>query len=483
MKICKGFASIITLLILGIFPLPAQSDAEGVRLAMGNPGPYTLVERSDLSRYDNGRYTGHVYREVRASILPVPGGVLANREEGWVYRGNFFVLEETLRDMRQSARGLDAVIPVDFSVYRDGSLRIGEDRGFPIFRGFPAFPGEAVQPGSRWTARGNRAVDPLNQGRPVIVPLIAEYEYQGVEEYRGIPVHRITARYAARYRASGSFTQTRSAWGAASTSSIEGDFETLEGSHTVDILLRAADGLPLMMRDNLDETYTWPGGPTVRFRGFTLTFGDPLIPLNRETTLASLGNSLGLSPGIGAGGGAEAATGLTPGGQPEAVPGTTPGGQPEAASGGQNGSRPGGGVGAAQAAILENAPGIMSAGLDLTPVPEGIRLTLKDLQFAPDSDQLLPEERGRLDLIAQALKEIPDRTFLVEGHTAAVGRPEGELELSLQRARRITDELTRRGIPAERFIYQGAGGTKPLGDNSNEDGRRRNRRVEITILE
>jgi outer membrane protein OmpA-like peptidoglycan-associated protein len=47
----------------------------------------------------------------------------------------------------------------------------------------------------------------------------------------------------------------------------------------------------------------------------------------------------------------------------------------------------------------------------------------------------------------------------------------------------MVEELTRRGIAANRFIYKGWGGTKPLGDNGNEEGRSLNRRVEITILD
>jgi outer membrane protein OmpA-like peptidoglycan-associated protein len=47
----------------------------------------------------------------------------------------------------------------------------------------------------------------------------------------------------------------------------------------------------------------------------------------------------------------------------------------------------------------------------------------------------------------------------------------------------MIEELAARGIPAGRFIYKGWGGTKPLGDNSSEEGRSLNRRVEITILE
>jgi outer membrane protein OmpA-like peptidoglycan-associated protein len=125
-----------------------------------------------------------------------------------------------------------------------------------------------------------------------------------------------------------------------------------------------------------------------------------------------------------------------------------------------------------------------TAGLDLVSVPEGVRLIVRDIRFIPDSDEFLPEERPRLDIIAQALKEAaPRQNFLVEGHTASVGRPAGEMELSVSRARRMVEELARRGIAEDRFIYKGWGGTRPVGDNNNEPGRAQNRRVEITILD
>ncbi|GHT68843.1 cell envelope biogenesis protein OmpA [Spirochaetia bacterium] len=352
-----------------------------------------MVERSDWSRYDNGKYVGHVYREVRASIVPKQ----AAAEDAFLYRGNFFVLEETLRDMRQSARPVDTVVPVKFKIYRDGNLAIDDDQGFPALRGFPAFPMEVVRPGAKWTAPGSRAVDPLNTGRPVVIPLLVEYEYRGSELYRGIPVYRVSAKYASRYR---------------NTDVEQGQsFTGLQGAHTVDILIQAANGLPLLIRDNLDETFSWPDGSTVRFRGFTLIFNENMAPLNRKTVIASLG------------------------------------------------------------------------GMDVLPVPEGIRLVVKDIRFIPDSDEFLPEERSRLDMIAQALGPIADRTFLVEGHTAAIDDPAGDIDLSIRRAKRMVEELTRRGISADRFMYKGWGGTKPIGDNSNEEGRSRNRRVEITILE
>jgi outer membrane protein OmpA-like peptidoglycan-associated protein len=57
------------------------------------------------------------------------------------------------------------------------------------------------------------------------------------------------------------------------------------------------------------------------------------------------------------------------------------------------------------------------------------------------------------------------------------------MQLSVERAQKMIDELVKRGITAGRFSYKGWGGQKPLGDNSTDEGRRLNRRVEITILE
>jgi flagellar motor protein MotB len=57
------------------------------------------------------------------------------------------------------------------------------------------------------------------------------------------------------------------------------------------------------------------------------------------------------------------------------------------------------------------------------------------------------------------------------------------MELSQMRAKRIVDEMILRGLASNRFIYKGWGGTRPIGDNSTDEGRLKNRRVEITILE
>ena len=132
----------------------------------------------------------------------------------------------------------------------------------------------------------------------------------------------------------------------------------------------------------------------------------------------------------------------------------------------------GGGIGAFEA-----------AGLELASSPEGPVLRVKDLRFVADSNTILGTELWRLDAIAAALKAMPNRSFLVAGHSAAVGKPAGELELSVKRAKRVADELVVRGIEASRLLYRGLGSSQPLAPDDTEEGRAKNRRVEITVLE
>lgn len=117
--------------------------------------------------------------------------------------------------------------------------------------------------------------------------------------------------------------------------------------------------------------------------------------------------------------------------------------------------------------------------------PKGMLISIENLKFIADSSELLPDEDKRLDDIALTLKEATKNggfTILVEGHTASVGKPTGEMNLSIERSKTIIDEMTKRGINPELFSYKGYGGTAPLADNSTNEGRAANRRVEINVI-
>ncbi len=115
----------------------------------------------------------------------------------------------------------------------------------------------------------------------------------------------------------------------------------------------------------------------------------------------------------------------------------------------------------------------------------GVQITVQNMRFIADSAELLPDEKDRISLIAEQIKSAVadgEYTILVEGHTADVNKPEGQLALSIQRAKAIIKVLTEQGIDNSLFTYKGFGGTKPVADNSTAEGRAANRRVEIIIM-
>jgi outer membrane protein OmpA-like peptidoglycan-associated protein len=117
-------------------------------------------------------------------------------------------------------------------------------------------------------------------------------------------------------------------------------------------------------------------------------------------------------------------------------------------------------------------------------VDEGITISLEDIRFQADTTIMLPGEREKLDKIADILSRYPDRDILVGGHTALAGTPEGRMRLSAERAAVIADYLIAKKVrSSDRVVVRGYGAEKPIADNSTEEGMRRNRRVEITILE
>ncbi len=116
--------------------------------------------------------------------------------------------------------------------------------------------------------------------------------------------------------------------------------------------------------------------------------------------------------------------------------------------------------------------------------PENIiKITMYDIKFIADSPEIIPQEKSSLDVIAEALKKVGQAThFLIEGHTADLNRPQSEKILSQQRADKIADELSKRGIPAEKMKTAGYGATRPIAPSNTSENRAKNRRVEITIL-
>lgn len=124
--------------------------------------------------------------------------------------------------------------------------------------------------------------------------------------------------------------------------------------------------------------------------------------------------------------------------------------------------------------------------VSVQPTDQGVTITLENVNFPPNSDQLLPAEQDKLRRIAEILRKYSDRDISIAGFTArAPGYTENDYQtLSEQRANAAANFLLSTGaVTAERLTARGMGASSPIGDNSNEAGMRKNRRVEITILE
>ena len=107
---------------------------------------------------------------------------------------------------------------------------------------------------------------------------------------------------------------------------------------------------------------------------------------------------------------------------------------------------------------------------------------LNNVTFQNNSSFLIPASYGELDKVADFLKNNPTMTVRINGHTDYLASDSYNQWLSDRRAKRVYDWLLEKGVPAERMTFVGFGKRTPIADNATEEGRAKNRRVEIEIL-
>lgn len=432
------------------------STGGSVQLAHSFSGNYTLVERSNWSQYVNGRYIGLTSREVHGFMNPVGTGSWRG-QWGTEYTGDFYVFQQTKRNSITAAAGIDDISPSTFVMLQDGSIQFTEMCFYPQLRNFPVFPQDKVKKGSRWQGTAERVIDPRNNNQYTVLEVPVEYEFVGEELYEGSPVYRIKAKFATRFNR---YNPPRI---------IDSELTQATGTHDVDILVDKETCAVMMILDRLDEAFTYRNGETIRYKGTTSLFTKiPVQVDKRELYERAVYIARGEEPpassslgkkdetGKGASFSKTGSSGIGSGGtEKNSVPGT------------------------ATSAVTDDGKGLFQ----VEDTDKGVRLSVRDLQFVADSSQLLPQEKERLDAVAEVLKSVPDGTFLIEGHTAAVGRAAGEQQLSEERAQSVIKEMVKRGLKEDQFMFRGYGGTRPVGDNNTDAGRAANRRVEITILQ
>ncbi|WP_325733247.1 OmpA family protein [Geminicoccus sp.] len=106
-----------------------------------------------------------------------------------------------------------------------------------------------------------------------------------------------------------------------------------------------------------------------------------------------------------------------------------------------------------------------------------------DVLFAVDQATLSPGGLREVDRVASALRDFPQATAIIEGHTDSTGSDDHNLSLSERRADAVRAELVAAGIDPARLVARGLGETYPKAPNDTAAGRQQNRRVEVVIQE
>ncbi len=110
-------------------------------------------------------------------------------------------------------------------------------------------------------------------------------------------------------------------------------------------------------------------------------------------------------------------------------------------------------------------------------------ISLSGVRFATNSAELTVDSLAVLDKAVETLKKRADIRVEVAAHTDSRGNDAYNLALSKRRAASVYRYLVEHGIDAKRLNAHGYGESRPVADNGTADGRARNRRVELRILE
>ncbi|AHC15600.1 OmpA family protein [Salinispira pacifica] len=468
----RFFPALFLVLMLMSSPSAAAQEQQ---LAVMIPEDSTYLSRYNIRVYRDNRYEGLRYSEI--------SGQLTSIEDG--YESTFWHSNETTRDLRTVMAAVDSrsnrTTNLDELTYTEKPLSGSYPRHLtqlPEYRNFPLLPPATLRrlegpgiprTGDSYEAFAYRLVDPLGRGEFTPVQVYVRYIYQGTGDYLGSKVHFINADFA--LRSDGRLTGFR-----------------VQGSNRVRIAVFPGEETKIFMSNTLNEQYQLQSGNLLRLEGFGQTWIRSPRPVFQDPQfLRGIASATANGPGTMPPGSSSDPRSGRPTDAPSHEPSDEPSGTEPAATpeDGVTDDEPGKDDDDTSLAALPDLPSIIpseSGNIEVSRDQLGLKLNIPDIKFAADSAELLPGEISRVDRLHEILAESGQRRILIIGHTADVGNPRGQQQLSQERARRVGELLIERGIQPARIRFEGRGGTEPVGDNATPAGRARNRRVEVIIL-
>lgn len=117
------------------------------------------------------------------------------------------------------------------------------------------------------------------------------------------------------------------------------------------------------------------------------------------------------------------------------------------------------------------------------PAPAVPDYNFANIQFEFNSGILKTQSYPLMDRAVAEMKKDPSVKFVLNGNASAEGTPQHNMSLSVERANAVKTYLVNSGISADNLRTVGNGESKPIADNTTENGRALNRRVEIKKAE
>lgn len=107
--------------------------------------------------------------------------------------------------------------------------------------------------------------------------------------------------------------------------------------------------------------------------------------------------------------------------------------------------------------------------------------TLDRVEFETGSESLKPTAEEQIKNLAEILKAYPDVAIKVGGYTDSTGEDASNMTLSQERAKTTMSRLVALGIAHERLEAEGCGEQFPVATNDTDQGRQRNRRIDVRV--
>ncbi|WGK68277.1 OmpA family protein [Candidatus Haliotispira prima] len=431
----RGSLLLIGFVGLGLAALAAQTKGPAVRFVYKHYDgqQYHIVAQVNEQVYRNNKlvYNTLILNRIAVKVVEMAG---QNGQDA-LLDVNYQVSEEaengkffSWAEENQARFGISPL-----GIYKN----LAADGSLPGLRDVPSFPDRELHPGDGWSAPGSEVQD-LSEvfGVPVRLhfDFTVNYLYRGKELRRGRKLEHITVVYdysedvskqlpaSLRLRHSNSPGSSGRSFGRGRQQEQEtGDIpRSVRARHNIELYWDSERGLPVYQEENFEVSYLMQNGQEVKFKGRSRGNIIEAEPMKHEDIKQELEKNL-KDAGIAA---------------------------------------------------------------DVEQNDKGILISIDSINFYPDSERMLPGEDRKLKHISRILQKYADRDILVTGHTANVGRPDRQQTLSESRAAVVGQFFIRDGVRSrEQIVIRGVGGTQPIAPNTNESGRKQNRRVEIILLE